>query len=93
MVDSDVSEQGYGGYAISRQQTLVCQGLWLESERAKNSTWRELKAMHNMLLAITNKLFNHQAQWYTDKQNIIRTLASGSRKHLQPLVERDRVEQ
>ncbi|CAB4008563.1 Hypothetical predicted protein, partial [Paramuricea clavata] len=39
------SDQGYGGYAISNHQTLVCQGHWLESERGTSSTWRELKAL------------------------------------------------
>ena len=89
MVYSDASELGYGGYAISSQKTLVCQEHWLESEGGKSSTWRELKAMHNMLLAIgKNLICNNHAQWYTDNQNIIRILDRGSRKQdLHSLVE------
>ena len=88
MVYSDASEQGYGGYAISNQQTLVCQGHWLEGDRGRSSTWRELKAIQNMLLAIGKNLCNHRVQWYTDNQNIIRILDRGSRKQdLQSLVE------
>ena len=88
MVYSDASEQGYGGYAISNQQTLVCQGHWLEGDRGRSSTWRELKAIQNMLLAIGKNLCNHRVQWYTDNQNIIRILNRGSRKQdLQSLVE------
>lgn len=68
--------------------TLVCQGYWSESDRGKSSTWRELKAMHNMLLAVGEKLHGHNVQWYTDNQNVVRILARGSRKpDLQGLVE------
>ncbi|XP_068750806.1 uncharacterized protein [Montipora capricornis] len=79
-VYSDASDQGYGGYAISNQQRLVCQGHWSENERAKSSTWRELKAVNNMLLAIGQQLHGHKLQWYTDNQNIVRIVARGSRK-------------
>lgn len=86
-VYSDASEQGYGGYAISNQQRLVCQGHWSENERAKSSTWRELKTVHNMLLAIGQQLHGHKLQWYSDNQNIVRIAARGSRKpDLQGLV-------
>lgn len=75
-------------YAISSQKTLVCQGHWLESKRGKSSTWRELKAMHNMLLALGKNLCNNHVQWYTDNQNIIRILDRASRKQdLHSLVE------
>ena len=88
MVYSDASEQGYGGYAVSNQQTLVCQGHCLEDNRGSSSTWRELKAIQNMLSAIGKSLCNHRVQWYTDNQNIIRILDRGSRKQdLHSLVE------
>ena len=80
MVYSDASDRGYGGYAISSRKTLVCQGHWLESERGKSLTWRELKAINNMLLAMGKNLCKHQVQWYTDNQNIMRILDKGGRK-------------
>ena len=80
MVYSDAFELGYGSYVISSQKTLVCQGDRLESERGKSFTWRELKAIHNMLSAIGKNLCNNHVQWYTDNQNIIRILDRGSRK-------------
>ena len=78
MVYSDASEQGYGGHAISNQQTLVCQGHCLEGNRGSSSTWREHRAIQNMLLAIGKSLCNHRVQWYTDNQNIIRILDRGT---------------
>ena len=79
-VYSDASDQGYGGYAISNQQRPICQGHWSENEKAKSSTWQELKAVHNMLLAIGQQLHGHKLQWYTDNKNIVRILARGSGK-------------
>ena len=88
MVYSDASEQGYGGYTISNQQTLVCQGHCLEGNRGSSSTWRELKAIQKMLLAIGKSLCNQRVQWYTDNQNIIRILDRDSKKQdLHSLVE------
>jgi hypothetical protein len=80
MAYSDASGQGYGGYVVSDKQNLVCQGHWTENEKAKSSTWRELKAVSNMLLAIGNKLQGHRVQWYTDNQNVVRIIERGSRK-------------
>lgn len=88
MVYSDASDQGYGGYSISNWQTLVCWGHWLESERGKCSTGRELKAIHNMLLAMGKTLCNHHIQWYAMVHSIIRILDRESRtQELHCLVE------
>ena len=88
VVYSDASEQGFGGYVVSAKHTLVCQGQWQTNERGKSSTWRELKAVHNMLLSIGHSLSGHKVQWHTDNQNIVRVIDRGSTKpDLQSLVE------
>ena len=66
----------------------MCQGQWQINERGKSSTWRELKAVHNMLLSIGHSLRGHKVQWHTDNQNIVRVIDRGSTKpDLQSLVE------
>lgn len=80
VVYSDASEQGYGGYIISGKQNLVCQGQWEVEESTKSSTWRELKAVHNMLLSVGSALKGHKVQWHTDNQNVVRLMARGSMK-------------
>lgn len=56
IVYSDASEQGYGGYIVSGKEKLIFQGQWTSDEKARSSTWRELKAVHNMLLSIGSTL-------------------------------------
>ena len=80
VVYSDASEQGYGSYIISGKQNLVCQGQWEVEESTKSSTWRELKAVHNMLLSVGSALKGHKVQWHTDNQNVVRLMARGSMK-------------
>lgn len=88
VVYSDASEQGFGGYVVSAKHNLVCQGQWAANEKGKSSTWRELKAVHNMLLSVGHSLRGHKVQWHTDNQNIVRVIDRGSTKpDLQSLVE------
>ena len=88
IVYSDASAQGYGGYVISDKDKLICQGQWASDEKAESSTWRELKAVHNMLLSVGSTLQGHKLQWHTDNQNITRIIHRGSMKtNLQEIVE------
>ena len=85
---SDALEQGYGGYVISDKHKFICQGKWASDEKAESSTWRELKAVHNMLLSVGTTLQEHKVQWHTDNQNITRIIHRGSMKtNLQEIVE------
>ena len=85
---SEASEYGYGGYVISSGRKLVCQGHFSPNDKAKSSTWRELKAVHYMLLSVGNSLKKHKVQWHTDNQNVTRIINRGSTKpDLQTLVE------
>lgn len=85
---SDASEYGFGGYVISAGTKLVCHGMWGECERNKSSTWREAKAISNMLRSLHGSLRCHNVQWNTDNQNVVRIIQRGSRKpELQEIVE------
>ena len=88
VVYSDASGHGYGGYIISGKERLICQGQWASDEKSKSSTWRELKAVHNMLLSAGSALQGYNIQWHTDNQNITRIIHRGSMKtDLEALVE------
>ena len=48
------------------------------------STWRELKAVDQVLRSFAEKLAGHRVKWFTDNQNVVRIVQSGSRRqHLQ----------
>lgn len=88
VVYTDASEQGYGGYVISDKEKLICQGQWAKDEKVQSSTWRELKAVHNMLLSVGSTMQGHKVQWHTDNKNITRIIHRGSMKpNLQEVVE------
>jgi len=74
VVYSDASEQGFGTYVVSAEQNLVCQGQWAANVKGKSSTWREFKAVHNMLLSVGHSIRGHKVQWHTDNRNIIRVI-------------------
>ena len=78
-VYSDASDTGYGGYTIEHG-CHIAQGQWLPHEASQSSTWRELRAVRNVLEALANKLMNHRVRWFTDNQNVVRILTTGSRK-------------
>ena len=80
VVYSDASQQGYGGYVVSDKEKLICHGQWSNSEKVMSSTWRELKAVHSMLLSIGSALNGHKVQWHTDNLNITRIIHRGSMK-------------
>ena len=45
---SDASSTGYGGYVLELGPH-VAHGEWSESEASQSSTWRELKAVYQVL--------------------------------------------
>ena len=48
------------------------------------STWRELKAVDQVLRSFAEKLAGRRVKWFTDYQNVVRIVQSGSRRqHLQ----------
>lgn len=50
----------------------------------QSSTWRELIAVEQVLQSFAGKLAGHRVKWFTDNQNVVRIVQSGSRRqHLQ----------
>ena len=62
----------------------VAQGTWSKDEATLSSTWRELKAVDQVLRSYAAKLRGHRVRWFSDNQNVVRIIQVGSRKeHLQ----------
>ena len=78
MVYSDASSTGYGGYVLEHGQH-VAHGQWTTTEMAKSSTWWELAEVANILRAVANRLANYRVCWFTDNQNVVRIVNTGSR--------------
>ena len=80
---SDASGTGYGGYVVELGNE-VSSGLWSPEESVLRSTWRELKAVFNVLTALAAKLRGHKVKWFTDNQGVVSIITNGSKKpHLQ----------
>ena len=79
VVYTDASLQGYGGYTVEHG-CHIAQGHWLQEEAVKSSTWRELRAVRQVLEAFAPKLRNERVRWFMDNQNVTRIIATGSKK-------------
>ena len=74
---------GYGGYSVE-VGPHIAHGPWSVHEAKLSSTWRELKAVFQVLRSLAPKLSGHIVKWFSDNQNVTRIVHSGSRKqHLQ----------
>ena len=83
VVYSDASDSGYGGYSVEVGPNIA-HGPWSVHEAKLSSTWRELKAVFQVLRSLAPKLSGHIVKWFSDNQNVTRIVHSGSRKqHLQ----------
>ena len=79
MVYSDASDSWCGGYSVEVGPHFS-HGLWSTDEAGLSSTWRELKAVYNMLWSLAPKLRGHIVKWFSDNQNVTRIVDAGSRK-------------
>ena len=79
VVYSDASDTGYGGFVVEHGP-CVAYGQWTECEARQSSTWRELTAVLQILMAVVEKLKNCRVRWFTDNQNVARILQVGSKK-------------
>lgn len=78
LVYSDASSTGFGGYVLEHGRH-VAHGQWTCSEMGKSSTWRELVAVKRILQAVACKIAYHRVRWFTDNQNVVRIINTGSR--------------
>ena len=78
VVYSDASGTGFGGYTVEHG-SQVAHGQWSEWEACQSSTWRELKAVLNVLQSFAIQLQCERVRWFTDKQNVLRIVLNSSK--------------
>ena len=61
VVYTDASQTGYAGYTVQHGYHVV-QGQWLPREANKSSTWRENRAVRQVLESLQSKLSNERVQ-------------------------------
>ena len=54
--------------------------MWSEKEKSKSSTWREMKAIEQALITFKEVNKYKNIKWYTDNQNCVKIVRSGSMK-------------
>ena len=79
LVYSDASSTGYGGYEVNTING-ISHGLWSHEESLKSSTWRELVAVHRVLLSLKHIFANQRIKWFTDNQGVKAIALKGSMK-------------
>ena len=87
VVYSGASATGYGGFTVEHG-CHVAHGAWSEVEMTQSSTWRELKAVRMVLESLLPKLKNKRVRWFSDNQNVVRILETGSKK---PLLQKEAI--
>ena len=88
VVYTDASLQGYGGYTVEHG-CHIAQGQWLPEEASQSSTWRELRAVRQVLEAFAAKLRNERVRWYTDNQNVARIIVTGTSGSKNPSLQQE----
>ena len=76
---SDASSVAAGAYSVNFKDH-ICHAFWSNEDAQKSSTFREIKAVSIALDSFGGKLSNKAVKWFTDSQNCMRILQSGSCK-------------
>ena len=76
IVYSDASHSGYAGYEVQSTNGIT-HGQWSPVESAQSSTWRELKAVHNILLSLGKYLEHSRIKWFTDNTSVCSIVEKG----------------
>ena len=79
IVYSDASQSGYAGYEV-QSINGVAHGQWSAFESGKSSTWRELKAVLNVILSLRGILAHSRIKWFTDNTSVCHIVEMGSMK-------------
>lgn len=77
LIYSDASSIGAAAYSVELENK-VFHRMWELSETLESSTWRELKAIELALLSFKDVFEGKVIKWFTDNQNCIRIVQSGS---------------
>ena len=78
IVFSDASNVACGAYTIDIDHNIFHQR-WNDSE-TKSLTWKEMKAFEQALLSFRNVFEGKTLKWFTDNQNCVKIVKSGSMK-------------
>ena len=65
---------------MAEKRGIEAIGRWSNTEMTESSTWRELKAVHNVLYALKAELKDQRVQWRVDNINLIHIMRKGSMK-------------
>ena len=57
----------------------IAHGQWSAYEIQQSSTWRELKAVDQVLRSFASVLAGHTIKWFTDNQNVVHIVRVGRR--------------
>ncbi|XP_068238348.1 uncharacterized protein [Palaemon carinicauda] len=78
-VFSDASGHAFGGYVVNSRHG-ISHGMWSSEEIGKSSTWRELVAVHRVLIFLNHEVEGKRVKWFTDNKNIVSIISKGSMK-------------
>ena len=79
MLYTDASSTGYAGYTVEHGY-YIAHGPWTAEEATCSSKWRELRAVHMVLESLAPKLKKECIRRYSDNQNMVWILQTGSWK-------------
>ena len=77
VIFSDASSFGYGGY-VDNSDLPDANGLWLEGENDDSSTFRELKAIHNVVECYAPQIAHSKVKIYSDNQGACSIMEKGN---------------
>lgn len=79
IIYSDASNFACGAYTV-KLKSKIFHKMWNENEKLASSTWREMKAIEQALISFKNEIKGTNIKWYTDNQNCLHIVKSGSMK-------------
>ena len=74
---TDASDTGAAGFI--QNSTKILHKMWLETERGRSSTWREVKAIQLCVSAFSKLLQNSIVTFHTDNKNAVSIINKGSK--------------
>ncbi|VDI60152.1 Hypothetical predicted protein [Mytilus galloprovincialis] len=72
----DASEYAGAGFTVGDNH--IVHFMWDKEDRIKSSTWRELKAVKNILESLQLMLCGKLVKLYTDNQNVVKIVQKGT---------------
>ena len=79
IIYSDVNSVAAGVHTVELD-SKVFHTNWSENEKSNGSTWREMRAIEQAMLSFKDVVKGKTLKWFTDNQNCIRIVKSGSMK-------------